>query len=236
MRHWGIGVFLGVSAAVSGCKSGAKAEEKVEVSLLPECRNNCVSEYGEPLGVHNKVAAFSNCQPGCIDPTPHHVPASETGLADDTYTGISWQCVEYARRWWLLNLGIVFGSVDTADAMWTQVKTAQHLASRGERVVERHENGGSVAPMPGDLIVYEAVPQSQDLKFGHVAVVVGIDAKHSFVEIAEQNFSNAVWENSERYSRRLRLRTMSGRYTLVDTATSLNTETQIYGWLRPQHQ
>lgn len=198
------------------------------------CDGPCVTKFGQELGSNAKVVAYSNCQPGCIDPTPYFVTPDKTGLSDPTYTGIIWQCVEYARRWWLLERRIVFGSVDTADDMWTKVKTASHLASDTQVVVQAHENGGTVPPEVGDLVIYQAVVGSDDLAFGHVAVIVEVHPDKQWVSLAEQNYSNSKWVEPAKYSRRVNLLRQDGTFALEDSVTSKNTQAVIYGWLRAQ--
>ncbi len=215
--------------AVASCKSKPKASEQAPEDRS-ECETECVTPFGTELGSNKGVVGWSNCRPACIDPTPHEVPSSQTGLASDTYTGISWQCVEYARRWWLMEQGIVFGSVDTADDMWSEVTSADHLASKAKRVVHKHQNGGAAIPELGDLVIYQAKPQSVGLKYGHVAVVVGVDRDAGFVSLAEQNFLNKAWADPKAYARRIALKLENGHATLTDD----DAEGPIYGWLRAE--
>ncbi len=204
--------------------------EQTENSSVAACSADCESAFGSELGANENVVAYSNCVPECIDPTPHQVESKHTGLASDTYTGITWQCVEYARRWWLMRRGAVFGSVDAADDMWREVSSAQHLASETERAVTRHNNGGPVRPEPGDLIIYR---KSEALAFGHVAVVVDVDTTAGFVSVAEQNFANKPWP-APTYARRLPLIESEAMYAVYGDAgeRDAGVAEQIYGWLR----
>jgi hypothetical protein len=55
------------------------------------CQSRCNSPYGEVLGKSPRgIEAYSNCQSGCV--------IFEPNKWNGTYTGIKWQCVEYARR------------------------------------------------------------------------------------------------------------------------------------------
>jgi hypothetical protein len=73
--------------------------------------NSCVTKFGAVLGSNSGIPAFSNCRSECINPI-------ENKLTDGIISGVSWQCVEYARRWWITKFGISFGSVDTADQIF----------------------------------------------------------------------------------------------------------------------
>ncbi len=79
---------------------------------LPQyCSQDCAVGYGEVLGESTfGVKAFSNCNNTCVNPVPF--------LIDETFTGIKWQCVEYARRWLLINKKVVYGDVDVAADIW----------------------------------------------------------------------------------------------------------------------
>jgi glutathionylspermidine amidase/synthetase len=186
------------------------------------------------LGSNAGVEARSNCSARCIDPTPVHVVAAAQGKPERVYTGIQWQCVEYARRWWLRRRGIVFASVDTADAMWQEIRSARRVADNAVVPVEARENGGPEPPVGGDLVIYRADPRSPRLKYGHVAVVVGLDRAAGWVELAEQNYGNAVWGEPQRYARRVRLVTDGDGVQLVDDAVAPGEPPPvIYGWLHP---
>lgn len=219
----GVVTLLAIVLLLSGCRS------KAAVSKQPSaCQSECVTPFGTELGAHHGIVARSNCRPACIDPTPHEVAPAKTGLQNKTYTGIRWQCVEYARRWWLIERGVVFPGVDTADDMWTEVTSAKHLASSAAHPVHKYENGGSEIPRLGDLVIYKARPQSVGLKYGHVAVVVEVNVAEGFVSLAEQNFLNQAWKEPKVYARRLSLESSAAGASLLDE----DPDAQIYGWLR----
>jgi glutathionylspermidine amidase/synthetase len=190
----------------------------------PQCQTDCVTTYGQILGVNNGVEARSNCSDLCINPTPVMTPAGDE--PNPVYTGIGWQCVEYARRWLLHNHGLVFGSVDTAADMWNQVSSLTSPDQTVSRPVRRVENGSTAAPVVGDLIIYAAQADVSALRFGHVAVVVGVD--QSSVKLAEQNWTNRTWAQ-EGFSRSLTL-VDNGEGTVELTDPSAE-HARILGWL-----
>ncbi|MBW2462562.1 MAG: CHAP domain-containing protein [Deltaproteobacteria bacterium] len=190
-----------------------------------ECRSACVTAHGVELGQNEGVVAYSNCSERCIDETPNMV---DVGAEEPVYTGIVYQCVEYARRWWLKKRGLVFGSVDTADDMWTEVREATSPTGESAFRVSPMDNGGAAAPEVGDLVIYARDPAMPRLRFGHVTVVVGVDLDAGVVFVAEQNFDNAPWAETNSHARNLALDTEGGRFTLRDGGVP---DARIYGWL-----
>ena len=199
--------------------------------LPPACRTGCASPFGAPLGVNQGVKAYSNCASACVVQRPVTLSAASTGRDEPTFTGIAWQCVEYARRWWALRRGVVFDSVEAAADMWTEVRSARRLSDGAEVPVRALPNGGSEPPAVGDLVIYPRDPAAPHLRYGHVAVVVAVGAEPGEgVQVAEQNFANLSWEGD--HARTLRLDRVGGRYTLRDPAQGPAERSPIAGWLR----
>lgn len=238
-------------------------------ALLPEgCRGDvCFEEggteaFGAVLGAHDGVYAYSNCfAHTCISfldfsyPVPIP-PGSHTALDDPKATtrlmrtGMKWQCVEYARRYWMLRgrpVPAVLDSVGGAADIWDQLSSVTLLDNVTTTPLLKYANGAAVGyggsePRVGDLVIY---PRDDDGKFpyGHVAVIVGValpvapppqtsEARwEGVVYIAEQNWHSSPWpEPYHNYSRALPLwATPPGtpaRYTIHDDYHS------IQGWVR----
>jgi len=186
---------------------------------LPEaCSTECKSTYGEVLGTAlGKVPAYSNCNAGCVVFSPNFYPDKKHG----TYTGIKWQCVEYARRWLLINKGVVYGDVDIAADIWgldfvTRVKDKTNFKLLG------FANGDSSPPKVGDLLIYAKAY----LKTGHVAVISNIDSKAQMIEVAEQNFNNTKWNGN--HARSIPFVKHNGQFWLLDA--------YLLGWKRVSDQ
>ena len=45
------------------------------------------------------------------------------------YAGSKWQCVEFARRWWISQLDVYLPSIARACDIWTSLTMVQNLAS-----------------------------------------------------------------------------------------------------------
>ena len=181
-----------------------------QATLPAACQSGCVSQYGTVLGqTEDGVKAYSNCRPACVVFEPYH--------HEGTYTGIKWQCVEYARRWLLREKGVVFGDVDTAADMW-QVTSVTQPDGAGERFWTGVLNGADAPPMVGDVLIYGEAFEGT----GHAAVVVRVDDKAQQLFVAEQNYLNTKWPAD--YARSVDYVAHKGRYWVLDS--------HLIGWKR----
>jgi glutathionylspermidine amidase/synthetase len=178
------------------------------------CETDCKTPYGELLGEDKSgVTAYSNCNSKCVvfEPSRH----------EGTYTGIKWQCVEYARRWLLVNKGVVYGDVDYAIDIWDKINHYRDVQWDEKVPVANHVNGSETAPREGDLLIYAKVMFGGT---GHVAVVTEVDAAKGIVKVAEQNFLNQQWPGN--YSREIPLIRKGKQYWLLDG--------YLVGWKRAE--
>jgi glutathionylspermidine amidase/synthetase len=151
---------------------------------LPEvCTQQCVSDFGEVVGTApSGVTAYSNCNNQCVNP--------EANFVEGIFTGIKWQCVEYARRWLLLNEKVVYGDVDIAADIWN-LQTVHTPAKDQQYTFSSIVNGSTNANLQrGDLLIYA----SAFLGTGHVAVVLSVDEKQQKIVVGEQNYTNKIWQ------------------------------------------
>lgn len=185
--------------------AGAAAE-------LPKvCRTGCTHPFGQVLGeTAGHVRAYSNCRAECVVPIPHRV--------DDTFTGIKWQCVEFARRWLLRNRGVVYADVDVAADIWDRVDHVKRPVDGVRFRLASFPNGADQPPRTGDLLIYSR----RYLGTGHVAVVTRVKPREGFVEVAEQNYRNEAWPG--KYARRIPIAARGGGYWLDDP--------YLLGWKR----
>lgn len=152
-------------------------------SLPAACTQACISSFGEEVGVSpSGVAAFSNCNSQCVHPEPNFV--------EGVFTGIKWQCVEYARRWLLLNEKVVYGDVDIAADIWALQRV--HTPDKEKTYAfSSILNGSPNADLQrGDLLIYA----SAFLGTGHVAVVLSVNEKEKKIIVGEQNYTNQIWQ------------------------------------------
>ena len=168
-----------------------------------ECQTDCVSPYGKVLGTSKRgVEAYSNCQSDCVIYEPNHWKG--------TYTGIKWQCVEYARRWLLINKGAIYGDVDIAADIWNNIDYLTEVATNRVIPIESYLNGSKQPPQVGDLLIYAKAFNDT----GHVAVVIDADYENGVIEAGEQNYSNEPWP--EDFSRKIELVRKGDNYWLLD--------------------
>ena len=179
---------------------------------LPElCVSDCVHDFGNLLGVSpSGVEAYSNCSNQCVNPEPQFI--------HKTFTGIKWQCVEYARRWLLVNFKVVYGDVDIAEDIWN----VNHVQSPDSdkhfefvSIVNGAEDGNL---QRGDLLIYSRAFYGT----GHVAVVLEVDAQNQLIRVGEQNYSNKAWQHN--YAREIHYIENEGRIWLLDE--------YLIGWKR----
>ena len=182
-----------------------------EEPLQEACSTQCVTPYGELLGSSSAdVPAYSNCSSQCVSRDPNQI--------NDTYTGMEWQCVEYARRWLFRTEGLVFESVDVAADIWDGITYLVDTSSNDKRNLRNLPNGSAESPRRGDLLIWS----SEFLGTGHIAVVARVDHEQGFVEVVEQNFLNQKWPG--KYARRIPMQQRQGGVWLDDEL--------LVGWKR----
>jgi len=212
------------------------------------CEKGCVTPFGKTLGTVDGAAGLSNCKATCINPEYSFlnlesgeitVHKSDPGQKHLHYIGVVYQCVEYARKWWMINKGITFGSIDSANEI-LYLAEGKDIRSNQPIPLARSINGTAKRPPKrGDLVIYypdRTVPKWAN---GHVAVVLNTDLAKGTVAIGEQNYHNAAWEKPNAYTRKLRLFNIGGRYTLLDVSAEKHVNTTgglISGWIYPRLQ
>ena len=128
-------------------------------------------KFGDKIGTFNGVDAYSNQQ----DKTN----SLDSNYYNGIYTGQKWQCVEFARRYLIINEGITFSDVDSAF----EIPKAQFKTLNGVLVKMSNDL------KPGSLIIWPKGDEKGDekgLTDGHVAVVSFITPFG--VTVVEQNY------------------------------------------------
>lgn len=91
------------------------------------------------------------------------------------FSGMRWECLEYARRYYICHYNVTFPSLSGADKLWdletfTCVRTQQATVP-----ILKFANGvTSELPAVGDMLVYPYIFPEADLPHGHVAIVAGV--------------------------------------------------------------
>ena len=221
------------------------ASKKVYEKGVQSCSDDCVKPFGDKLGIADGAISYSNCKSTCIKPeysflnlttaeiTVHTKDPKDSNLH---YIGVIYQCVEYARKWWMLNKGTTFGSIDSAYEI-IYLTEGKDIRTNEKFPLGRSINGtANRPPQRGDLIIYSADRTNPDWRHGHVAVVVDVDLQNGSVSIAEENYSNESWQQADKFARKIQLFEVSGKYTLMDVDVNSNsnpTGAAISGWIYP---
>jgi len=183
--------------------SGAAAYASPDANPPPQnCTSACISPYGEVLGTTlDGTRAYSNCKADCVvfDPNREH----------GVYSGIKWQCVEFARRWLIRNRRLTFGDVDTAADIWA-IDSFTRLTDGSKVPVANQLNGSNTLPQKGDLLIYA----KEYLGTGHAAVVLDVDNAKGLIRVGEENYENRKWPAN--YARSIEFIARNGRYWLLD--------------------
>ncbi len=182
------------------------------VELIPEeWQTGHRVPYGQTLGVAlGNVTAYSNGDAKHVVLSPN----TEKGI----YTGLQWQCVEFARRWLFINKGVVFGDVDTASDIWNETHFVTRVSDGRQFPLQSYLNGSTEPPQVGDLLIYV----KEYLSTGHVAVVTKANPAIEVIKVAEQNLSNRRWPAN--HARQIALVRKNGRFWLLDP--------YLLGWKR----
>lgn len=206
------------------------------VEIPEECRKDCVTPFNTIIGSNRGVVAYSNCNDKCINRKDEGVyyPKLITDYLDDVYTGMRWQCVEYARRWLITHKGASFESIDAAYEIF-DLKTVKDLTkTEATFPFEPYKNGNKIPPQVGDLLIY---PIDREAPYGHVTVITDVKLELGLVYIGEQNYSNGMWEDPNSFARRIILEKRGDEYFLTKTYKEnlqeiVEEESAPIGWKR----
>ena len=212
---------------------------------LRACAGPCVTPFGAVLGIADDAESRSNCVSTCIrleytflDRSSGAVSVHPSDPKQDhlQYIGVTYQCVEYARKWWMKNRSLTFGSIDSAYEI-LYLTEGKNLETQQAVPLARSINGTARRPpRRGDLVVYYPDRDDPEWRHGHVAVVTAVDVEKGSVALAEENYDNQPWQNPQAFARQIRLFEVGGRYTLLDVSPTTHRNAEggrIAGWLYP---
>jgi glutathionylspermidine amidase/synthetase len=111
--------------------------------------------------------------------------------------GVAWQCVELARRFWVVNYGVTFAQVPSAYKI---LSLASGWTGKKRRVpLIRTANGALRSSPPIGALVVWAPEGPHYSPHGHVAVVVG-RVRGGRIPIVEQNgVDETAWKRHLRF-------------------------------------
>ena len=137
--------------------------------------NKYQNNFGDIIGTFNGVNSYSNKEN----------KANKTNLLDvnyhnGIYTGVKWECVEYARRYLQITKGITFNNVDSAF----EIPQAKFTKLDGSNVYPHNKLE------IGSLIVWDKYYE-HDAPDGHVGVISSIH--NNGISVGEQNYDNKTF-------------------------------------------
>ena len=224
-------------------------EPKVETNQGPD-PTKC-TYHGTLIGINNNVIAYGSCGE-CdhytgLEPFEYTSVMKQSDYPDlidkDTVVGGKWQCVEYARRWLMITLGISFDSVPCAYHIIELYRALNLRTKKFEKFVP-YLNGNKSPPAYADLII---IPKNEKDKWGHVAVCTGVNLEKNYIELCEQNFAEygEKWAKYDEYSRRVIIVYVNDEYILTEVDYSEENvelvkkeqnfellKTKVIGWMR----
>ncbi|EPY30022.1 D-alanyl-glycyl endopeptidase-like protein [Strigomonas culicis] len=218
-------------------------------------QSSCHTQFGSIMGVHQGVFAYSNCNSDYISEDDSVIKVSG---AKNLYAGLRWQCVEYARRYWMLvgtPVPAYFGSINGAADIWAltivytvsdattlplhrfESMTKKDYESAQQTPSSAMGNITNTVPRVGDILIYKR--ELPSFPYGHVAVVVefvagattagAAAASAPYVLVGEQNWDNEMWPSPyHNYSRRVNMVYDASK----EVYTLVDVEGTLYGWMR----
>lgn len=177
----------------------------------------CQEPFGTILGKNKEVIAYSN-NAADSNPQDYHYD----NYINDIFSGLKYECVEYARRWLISVKNLTFPALPCASDIW-HLNQVSDIYSENSVKLLRIQNGAKCPPEPGDLLIYAKNPTAP---YGHVAVVVSVGK--DYIKIAEQNWDNEIWPGD--YARKVKVVKAVHEVFVVDEGYA------VTGWMRYQDQ
>jgi glutathionylspermidine amidase/synthetase len=174
--------------------------------------------FGEIIGIDfNGIVAYS-----C-----NNSPKKDnlSFIQNNIYSGIKWQCIEYVRRWLIINYNTTFEEIDMAYMMFSQSKIKFiNILSGYESQYIKNYNGRSYNRLPtiGSIIVWD---KNNNYKTGHVAIVSKVT--HDYIYIAEQNWDDTLWNRP--FSRKIKINYLSNYSVFLNDYNQFGLT--ILGWI-----
>lgn len=117
---------------------------------------------------------------------------------DGIYMGYKWQCVEFARRWLYINLGLIFNDVSMAYEIF-KLRSIRDVINHTELPLFAFANGSLRHPQPGCLLIWDEGGEFEQT--GHIAIVTEVFPDK--IRVAEQNMNFEPWPEGAHYSREI---------------------------------
>ena len=207
-------------------KNKTSRRSKVKKTAHNSKKIKCVTRFGKTIG-NLDIPAYSNCNNSFKSDFYNIIRYKNKNV----FSGMQWQCVEYARRYLINKLGVTFESVDGAEDVFA-LKTVESIENGKKYKFKTYKNNLNCLiknnmPKVNDVIIWAR--NKEDAPYGHIAVILKIEGDQIF--IGEQNWSNDTWTTSSSsppysYSRVLTFKKYNNRCAIIDGNYT------ILGWKR----
>ena len=191
--------------------------------------------FGTYLGSTNNVDAYSSYNyynPKDINYVNMIVPEKQSFSTNlkQIFTGIKWQCVEYARRYLILTHNITFQEIDNAydifaldhfnsiiDNSLIPIRKINNNSNISNSLIpiRKISNNNNISFHVGSLLIWSK--SFNKYLTGHVAVITEINIPENYITISEQNFDNV------NFKRNLKVTVTNGKIFIHDK--------NILGWI-----
>ena len=158
------------------------------------------SQFGTVVGSFNGITAYSNGSNKNVSGLYNYMNSVNTGM--------KWQCVEYAQRYYYLIYGI---DINPYFSNANSFYDSSNASSAGLTI---YPNGRNTPPQVGDIIC------SNGGENGHVAIVREVGS--NYIKVIQQNWSNTTDDNSKKLAR-------AGNYI-----SDFGPGYPVQGWLRDE--
>lgn len=159
------------------------------------------TRFGTLLGLAPGDVPVYSCDYETVDESALPDRHSYRSELDGIYMGYKWQCVELARRWWMITRGYFFDEVAMAYEIF-DLRTVRRVSDDVRLPLASFRNGSRRRPVPGALLIWDKGGEFEHT--GHVAVIT--EVLRDRVRIVEQNYHDSVWPEGQDYSREIPLR------------------------------
>ena len=157
--------------------------------------------FGNKLGEVNNVIAYSS---GINQYVCNDVKSLQPNYYNNIFTGLKYQCVEFARRYLIITRGITFEEVDNAY----QIFDIQNFINLKGYYIPTIKSKNIADLKIGSLIIWSKTINHT----GHVAVVV--HKTTNSIYIAEQNWCNKKWA-MKFYSRKININKLANDMDII---------------------
>jgi len=140
---------------------------------------------------------------------------------------MKWQCVEFARRYWIQVYGVVLAPVSWAAHIFKMTE-ASRSGDYWIVPIRGLPNEGTEPPRKGDLLIYASTPNQ---RVGHVAAIV--EVLPNSIRVAEQNNDNdQMWKGGTWADEIPMTITKNAQGETIYTVTHEDPDLETSGWMR----